>query len=142
MLLEADVCGFGPSGRNGGFCNVMWFSLPNMRRRWGDAAALAVARAAKGAVAGVGAFCEHEGVDAWFRRAGYLQVSTAPAQDGAWEEALAACRELGAIDAVQPLDPGAGGRAVRLAQPFAAAPSTLTRRRCSRRGWRWDCASA
>ena len=37
VLLEADeYCGRGPSGRNGGFCNVMWFSLPNMRRRWGD----------------------------------------------------------------------------------------------------------
>ena len=47
VLLEADRCGFGPSGRNGGFCNVMWFSLPNMRGRWGDAGALAVARAAE-----------------------------------------------------------------------------------------------
>ncbi|HWM54997.1 MAG TPA: FAD-dependent oxidoreductase [Solirubrobacterales bacterium] len=115
VLLEADVCGWGPSGRNGGFCNVLWFSLSNMRRRWGDAAALEVARAAKEAVAGVASFCEHDGVDAWFRRAGYLQVSAAPAQDGAWEETLAACRELGAIDAVQPLDPGAV--AARCASP-------------------------
>jgi glycine/D-amino acid oxidase-like deaminating enzyme len=95
VLLEADRCGHGPSGRNGGFCNAMWFSLPNMRERWGDEAALAVAQAAQAAVDGVGAFCEEQGVDAWFRRGGYLQVSTAPAQDGAWEEAVAACRELG-----------------------------------------------
>jgi glycine/D-amino acid oxidase-like deaminating enzyme len=105
VLLEGDVCGHGPSGRNGGFCNVMWFSLPNMRERWGDAAALAVARAADAAVAEIGEFCEAEGVDAWFRRSGYLQVSTAPAHDGAWEEAVAACRALGAIDAVCPLSP-------------------------------------
>ena len=52
VLLEAGRCGQGPSGRNGGFCNVMWFSLPNMRRRWGDEAALAVARAAAEAVDG------------------------------------------------------------------------------------------
>jgi len=103
VLLEAEVCGSGPSGRNGGFCNVLWFSLANMRRRWGDAAALDVARAATEAVRGVESFCEHEGVDAWFRRAGYLQVSAAPAQDGAWQETLASCRELGALDAVQPL---------------------------------------
>ncbi len=115
VLLEAETCGLGPSGRNGGFCNVLWFSLPNMRRRWGDAAALEVARAAQEAVSGVGSFCEHEGVDAWFRRAGYLQVSAAPAQDGAWEETLAACRELGAIDAVQSLDPAAV--AARCASP-------------------------
>jgi glycine/D-amino acid oxidase-like deaminating enzyme len=105
VLLEAGACGEGPSGRNGGFCNVMWFSLPNMRGRWGDAGALAVARAAEEAVAGIGEFCEREGVDAWFRRAGYLQVSTAPAHDGAWAEALAACRELGVVDAVRELTP-------------------------------------
>jgi glycine/D-amino acid oxidase-like deaminating enzyme len=104
-LLEADTCANGPSGRNGGFCNVMWFSLPSMRGRWGDAAALAVARAAERAVDGIGEFCESEGVDAWFRRSGYLQVSTAPAHDGAWEEALVACRELGAEDAVRSLTP-------------------------------------
>src|SRR5512146_2370777 len=93
-LLESEICGFGPSGRNGGFCNVMWFSLPNMRQRWGDAGALAVARASREAVAGVESFCREQEVDAWFRRGGYLQVSTAPAHDGTWDEAVAACREL------------------------------------------------
>lgn len=105
VLLEAGACGRGPSGRNGGFCNVMWFSLPNMRARWGDSAALAVARAAEGAVEEIGSFCEAQGVDAWFRHGGYLQVSTAAAHDGAWDEALAACRELGATNAIHELSP-------------------------------------
>ncbi|MEX2107233.1 MAG: FAD-dependent oxidoreductase [Solirubrobacterales bacterium] len=105
VLLEADSCAHGPSGRNGGFCNVMWFSLPSMRRRWGDGAALDVARAADRAVHEIGEFCEREGVDAWFRMGGYLQVSTAPAHDDVFSEALAACRELGVADAVQPLSP-------------------------------------
>jgi glycine/D-amino acid oxidase-like deaminating enzyme len=103
ILLEADVCGRGPSGRNGGFCNVMWFSLPNMRARWGEEGALAVGRASAEAVAGIESFCSEQGVEAWFRRGGYLQVSTAPAHDSAWSEALTACRQVGAIDAVQPL---------------------------------------
>lgn len=94
VLLEGDVCGHGPSGRNGGFCNVMWFSLPNMRARWGDAGALAVARASREAIDGIEAFCREQEVDAWFRRGGYLQVSTAPAHDGIWDEAVAVCREL------------------------------------------------
>jgi len=102
VLLEAgEVCGDGPSGRNGGFCNTMWFSLPNMRGRWGDEAALAVANAAHDAVAGIGAFCAEQEVDAWFRDGGYLQVSAAPAQDGVWGEAVEVCRELGAGDAVR-----------------------------------------
>src|SRR6187455_2474042 len=50
VLLEgAELCGRGPSGRNGGFCNSMWLSLPNMRDRWGAEGALAVARAAEDA---------------------------------------------------------------------------------------------
>lgn len=114
VMLEAGVCGRGPSGRNGGFCNVMWFSLANMRARWGDAGALAVARAAREAIDGIEAFCAEEDVDAWFRRGGYMQVSTAPAHDGAWDETVAACRELGLLegdgglpggDPVQPLTP-------------------------------------
>jgi glycine/D-amino acid oxidase-like deaminating enzyme len=104
VLLEAEqVCGRGPSGRNGGFCNAMWLSLASMRGRWGDAAALAIAREAEAAVARVGGFCEEQALDAWFRPADYVQVSTAPAQDGAWEAAIEACRELGAGDAIRSL---------------------------------------
>ena len=104
VLLEAEaVCGQGPSGRNGGFCNAMWFSLASMRDRWGDAAALRVAHAAEQAVARVGAFCDEREVDAWFRPAGYVQISTAPAHDDAWERSLRACRELGVPEMLQPL---------------------------------------
>jgi len=104
VLLEAEpVCGRGPSGRNGGFCNAMWFSLASMRERWGDVPALQVAQAAEQAVARIGAFCEERGVDAWFRPAGYVQVSTAPAHDGSWGRALQACLELGVPEMLQPL---------------------------------------
>jgi glycine/D-amino acid oxidase-like deaminating enzyme len=104
VLLEAEpLCGRGPSGRNGGFCNAMWFSLASMRARWGDAAALATAHAAERGVARIGAFCEEQGVDAWFRPAGYVQVSTAPAHDGSWERAVRACADLGVPEMLQPL---------------------------------------
>ncbi|MGN6664607.1 MAG: NAD(P)/FAD-dependent oxidoreductase [Solirubrobacterales bacterium] len=104
VLLEAEpVCGHGPSGRNGGFCNGMWFSLASMRDRWGDEEALATAHAAQEAVGRIERFCEEREVDAWFRPAGYVQVSTAPAHDGAWARALAACRELGVPEMLQPL---------------------------------------
>lgn len=103
VLLEGNRCGYGPSGRNGGFCNLMWFSLPNMRGRWGDEGALAVARAAEEAAVGIGEFCESEGVDAWCRQGGYMQVSTASAHDDVWAAPLAACRELGVEDAIEPL---------------------------------------
>ncbi|HEV7482547.1 MAG TPA: FAD-binding oxidoreductase [Solirubrobacterales bacterium] len=103
VLLEAAGCGRGPSGRNGGFCNAMWFQLASMRERWGGEPALAVARAAQDGVEGIAAFCEQEGVDAWFRQAGYMQVSTAAAHDGVVERALETTRELSVPEALTAL---------------------------------------
>ena len=120
VLLEgAERCGHGPSGRNGGFCNAMWLALPNMRERWGAERALAVARAAVDAVDGIEDFCAAEEVDAWFRRAGYLKVSTAPAHDETSAAAVAACRELGEADAAVELS--AEEVAARCASPLLRA---------------------
>ena len=92
LLLEADRCGFGPSGRNGGFVNSMWFSLPTMRALFSDERALAVARAAGESIAAIGRWCEEQEVDAWFTPAGYVQASTSAHFDSTWEPIAAACR--------------------------------------------------
>jgi glycine/D-amino acid oxidase-like deaminating enzyme len=104
VLLEAEeVCGHGPSGRNGGFCNAMWFSLASMCDRWGAEAALATAHAAQAAVGRIERFCADQGVDAWFRPAGYVQVSTAPPHDCTWLDAVEACQEMGMPEMLRPL---------------------------------------
>lgn len=104
VLLESEpVCGRGPSGRNGGFVEGMWTSLASMRKRWGDAPALAVGHAAEAATERIADFCAEDGVDAWHRRAPYLEVSTMPASDGAGRDALDACRELGVPDKLREL---------------------------------------
>jgi glycine/D-amino acid oxidase-like deaminating enzyme len=103
VVVEGARCGDGPSGRNGGFVNAMWFSLPTLRGRFGDDQAIAIARASQEAVDAIGAWCREEDVDAWFTQGGYMQVSTAPATDGAWEEAVRACAELGEPNACRPL---------------------------------------
>ncbi len=81
VLLEANRFGHGPSGRNGGFVNSLWLSLGKMRERYGAAAALAVARESQDSVGAIGRFCAEQGIDAWYRNAGLIQVSAAPAQD-------------------------------------------------------------
>ena len=98
VVLEADECGRGPSGRNGGFCHGYWAHLPRMRERFGDPAALGVARASEAIVPGVRAFAEAEGVDVWLREGGMLRVSAAPAQDHAVGDEVEAARELGFPD--------------------------------------------
>jgi glycine/D-amino acid oxidase-like deaminating enzyme len=102
-VLEADECGRGPSGRNGGFLHGYWSHLPRLRERFGDAGALAVARASEAIVPGVRAFCEREGADVWLREAGMLRVSAAPAQDGSVEDEVVAAKELGVSEEAVPL---------------------------------------
>jgi glycine/D-amino acid oxidase-like deaminating enzyme len=90
VLLEADVCGHGPSGRNGGFCETLWSNLPSLRERFDDERALAACRASSDSVRAIGAWCEQEGVDAWFRRSGFVMASTSEAQDEVIERILGA----------------------------------------------------
>jgi glycine/D-amino acid oxidase-like deaminating enzyme len=90
VLLEADLCGHGPSGRNGGFCETLWSNLPSLRERFDDERALAACQASSDSVGAIGAWCEQEGVDAWFRRSGFLMASTSEAQDAVIDRIVAA----------------------------------------------------
>jgi glycine/D-amino acid oxidase-like deaminating enzyme len=100
LLLEAGLCGHGPSGRNGGFCETLWPDAANLRELAGDEAALDVCRASEGAVRGIGAWCEATGVDAWFREAPMLRVATTESQLGSWNRTVAAAEAVGAPDEV------------------------------------------
>jgi glycine/D-amino acid oxidase-like deaminating enzyme len=104
LLLEAEVCGHGPSGRNGGFCETLWGDATTLRQRAGHDAALAVCRASEDAVRGIGAWCEAQGVDAWYRPAPLLQVATTESQLGSWDRVIASAEALaGSDDEVRPL---------------------------------------
>jgi glycine/D-amino acid oxidase-like deaminating enzyme len=100
LLLEAAVCGHGPSGRNGGFCETLWGDAEALREQSGDTAALAVCRASEDAVRGIGAWCEANDVDAWFREAPMLRVATTESQLGSWDATVAAAAALGAPEEV------------------------------------------
>lgn len=90
-LLEADRCGTGPSGRNGGFCHGLWSSLRWLAGAFGAEGALAVAQASSGAIPAVRAL----GEDVWVRESGMLKVSTTEAQDAVLERPVRTARELG-----------------------------------------------
>ena len=63
-------------------------------------------------VLAIGRWCEEQDVDAWFTHGGYLQASTAPPFDHAWDAVAEACAELGEEGRIEILD-GAATRAVR-----------------------------
>jgi glycine/D-amino acid oxidase-like deaminating enzyme len=104
-LLEAEICGHGPSGRNGGFVHGYWASLPSLLPVLGEERALELAVAGERIIPGIRAWAESRGEDVWLREAGMLEVSAAPAQDGAIEKAAAAAASVGRADQAVPLAP-------------------------------------
>jgi glycine/D-amino acid oxidase-like deaminating enzyme len=100
VLLEADICGGGPSGRNGGFVNSWWSGLDELCDRFGDDAARALCLAGSDSVKGIGAFCREHAIDAWFIREGDIGVATSRATDGDWESNVRAAARLGLADVI------------------------------------------
>lgn len=92
VVLEKHRCGFGPSGRNGGFVTSYWNKLESMIPQFGEGPALRLAAAAENAVRAIGAWCEEQEVDAWYRLTGEVEIATAPAQEGHWRGAVEAAR--------------------------------------------------
>jgi glycine/D-amino acid oxidase-like deaminating enzyme len=94
-LLEAEFCGWGPSGRNGGFCHGYWSYLPTLRDLFGDEAALRLCAAGDEIIPGIRTFLAERGEDAWLHEDGLLEVSTAPSQDPDIDGQVAVARAVG-----------------------------------------------
>jgi glycine/D-amino acid oxidase-like deaminating enzyme len=105
VLLEQDICGGGPSGRNGGFVHGWWDQLPLLVDLHGAERALETVRASEEAVAQIGEFCTRHAVDHCWVQGGYLQASASPAQDDDWAHAAATCERLGVGHMYVPLSP-------------------------------------
>jgi glycine/D-amino acid oxidase-like deaminating enzyme len=104
VLVEAETCGAGPSGRNGGFIHGYWASFAEVVRTLGRERALELARLGERIVPGVRAFADSLGADVWLRESGMLMVSTTPTQDSAVDDAVAAAALAGAEEQAVALD--------------------------------------
>jgi glycine/D-amino acid oxidase-like deaminating enzyme len=102
VLLEQDVCGGGPSGRNGGFLNAFYDDLDILVRRFGDEGRRAAELAAL-SIDEIGEWADRHGIDIWYQRSDDLGISTSPAQDGAIEETLEDARRLDIDDVYREL---------------------------------------
>ena len=98
VIVEQDLCGSGPSGRNGGFVTGWWDELPALTRQFGETEALRTVRALDAAIASLGPWAAGHGVDVGLVEQGFVQVSAAPSQDDAWREATDACAAVGEGD--------------------------------------------
>lgn len=95
VVLEADVCGAGASGRNGGFVLSWWAKFGSLAKLCGTGEALRLARASARAVAEIGEVCAAEGIDCHYRAAGWIWAATSPAQVGAWRPLVEELERLG-----------------------------------------------
>ena len=104
LLVEADFCGAGASGRNGGFVNGWWEKLPKLVETYGEEEGVRLAREAAAGVVAIGRVCAEHGIDADFRPGGILLTATAPAHLGSWEDAIRATQQRG-FDVFERLEP-------------------------------------
>jgi putative aminophosphonate oxidoreductase len=128
VLVEADVCGGGPSGRNGGFVMSWWNKFMTLEKLCGRTEALGLATASAEAVSEIGSFCAANGIDAHFRHDGWLWAATSEAQIGAWDAVVAACEQAG-VRPFEPLDPAEvarrAGSPAHLAGVFEPTAATV-----------------
>jgi glycine/D-amino acid oxidase-like deaminating enzyme len=95
-VVEAEVAGFGASGRNGGWCSALFAtSDAALARRHGFEAMLSMRAAMRDTVDVVGATAAAEGIDCHFTKGGTLTVARTPGQRARAEHDLASARQLG-----------------------------------------------
>jgi putative aminophosphonate oxidoreductase len=95
VLVEADICGGGPSGRNGGFALSWWPKIETLAKRVGAEEALRLVKASEAAITEIGEFCRREAIDAHFHQGGWLWTATSTAQLGSWNGAVRAAEAYG-----------------------------------------------
>jgi putative aminophosphonate oxidoreductase len=128
VVLEADLCGGGASGRNGGFALTFWHQFLALERVCGTVESLRLGRASANAVQEIGAFCREHQIEAGFRPDGWLWTATNRAQVGAWSRTLAALERHGErpFASLDPVEVAArAGSAQHLAGVFEAGAATI-----------------
>lgn len=98
-VLEAEVAGFGASGRNGGWCSALFAATPGrLARTFGLAAAHEMRRAMQHSVDEVGRVAAAEGVDCHFAKGGTVTAVRNGAQLARVRDEIEQARRLGIDD--------------------------------------------
>jgi len=99
VVLEAEVAGYGASGRNGGWCSALFCaSDAKLAREHGAAAARRMRVAMQETVDEVGRAAEEDGIDCRFAKGGTVVAARDPAQVTRAKEEVAEARRFGAAE--------------------------------------------
>ncbi len=94
-LVEADRCGGGASGRNGGFVLTFWHHFLGLERLCGTDGALWLGQQSELAVEEIGRFCGEHARDAEFCARGWLWAASNQHQVGSWSSTMNALLRVG-----------------------------------------------
>jgi len=115
VVLDAEIAGFGASGRNGAWCNAAFPVSPGeLARRFGREAARELLLEMRSAVEEVGRVAEAEGIDAQYFRGGQLRVARGPSQLPGIQDTYGSFRTLGLEEGLRLLDAEETARHVRI----------------------------
>jgi glycine/D-amino acid oxidase-like deaminating enzyme len=121
VVCEAEVAGWGASGRNGGWCVAgLGVTLGELARRFGDDVAGATVRALRRTVDAIGQDLAAAGIDAAWRKGGVLRVARGAHEVPVLHDGLAVRRRLGLAADHELLDEAALAERVRIADARAA----------------------
>jgi glycine/D-amino acid oxidase-like deaminating enzyme len=129
VILEAEIAGFGASGRNGAWCTDEFpTSLGVLAERYGADTARAVRRAMMDSVDEVGRVAAAEGLDIEYEKGGKLIIARGPHQLPSIEEYHEELRQLGVDDGVELLDRDGLAARIKIAGALGAlhSPHTAT----------------
>ena len=93
-VLEADICGGGASGRNGGFVLSWWPKINSLIQVCGEFLALKVVEDSVSMIDEIRLFSEEHQMDIHFRKSGWLWTATTEAQRDAWNSVLETSERL------------------------------------------------
>ncbi|MEN3310169.1 MAG: hypothetical protein V7603_6371 [Micromonosporaceae bacterium] len=95
-VLESEICGYGASGRNGGWCSALFpKSTPALAREYGRDRAIALYRAMQSTVDEVGRVAAAEGIDCHYRKGGTVVLARTAAQLARARDQVAEARGYG-----------------------------------------------
>jgi glycine/D-amino acid oxidase-like deaminating enzyme len=116
VITEAEIAGFGASGRNGAWCAPdLNISMDRLARLHGEDAARRIQQATYEAVDEVGRVDAAEGLGAGFHKGGELLVARGPQHVPAIEAAYREYERFGFADRYRLLDAAGVGERVRIA---------------------------
>ena len=116
-ICEAEIAGYGASGRNGAWCSAgIGLTVAGLAQRFGPAAARDVVLAMRDTVDEIARVCDDAGIDAQYRKGGMLRIARGPHERPALCAGTLALRRLGIDEGLEHLSAQQLAKRVRVSR--------------------------